>query len=187
MLTMKDIIREGNPLLKKHCEQVKWPVSDADKKTLKDMLGFVINSQNEEIAKAQNLRPAVGIAAPQIGVTKRMFAMVCNDFDTNELYMLAIINPEIIMKSKKMTYLPGGEGCLSVDRETHGLTPRHKEIMISGTILDPKTDKLSNIKMRLTGFPAIVFQHEFDHLNGTLYVDKMFESLDCPPLFETEK
>lgn len=185
MLTMKNIIREGNPLLKKKCEPIKWPISEEDKNTLRDMLIFVINSQNEEMAKKHNLRPAVGLAAPQIGVTKRMFAMVCNDLDTGKLYMLPIINPEIIMKSKAMTYLPGGEGCLSVDRPTDGkITPRHKEIMIQGIVYDSKNDSFRNEKMKLSGFPAIVFQHEFDHLNGILYVDKMYESLDCKPLFE---
>lgn len=182
---MKDIIREGNPLLKKKCEPISWPISDEDKNTLKNLLAFVVNSQNDEMAKKYNLRPAVGIAAPQIGICKRMFAMVCNDIETNEPFVIAIMNPQIIMKSKKMTYLPGGEGCLSVDRPTNGLiTPRHMEIMIQGMIYDPIKDIFKNEKRKLTGFPAIVFQHENDHLDGILYVDKMFDHLDCKPLFE---
>lgn len=188
MLTMKNIIKEGNPILSKKSEPVKWPVSDEDKQALRDMLAFVINSQNDEMAKKYELRPAVGLAAPQIGINKRMFSIVCNDIDSEELVILPIINPEILTKSKKMTYLPGGEGCLSVDRETTGITPRHKEIMIKGMVLDPRTNELKTIKRKLTGFPAIVFQHEYDHLDGILFVDKMYEKLDnAEPLFETNE
>lgn len=188
MLTMKNVIKEGNSLLKRKSVPVSWPVTTEDKQTLRDMLVFVINSQNDELAKKYELRPAVGLAAPQIGINKRMFAMVCNDIGSEELCILPIINPEILTKSKKMTYLPGGEGCLSVDRETTGLTPRHKEIMIKGMVLDPRTNDLKNVKMRLTGFPAIVFQHEFDHLEGILYTDKMYRELkDAEPLYEIDE
>lgn len=188
MLTMKDIIKEGSPILKKKSVPVEWPISNEDKQTLRDMLAFVINSQNDEMAKKYELRPAVGLAAPQIGINKRMFALVCNDIGSEELVILPIMNPEILTKSKKMTYLPGGEGCLSVDRETTGITPRHKELMIKGMVLDPRTNEIKTIKTKLTGFPAIAFQHEFDHLEGVLFVDKMYEKIEnAEPLFEVEE
>jgi peptide deformylase len=73
-----------------------------------------------------------------------------------------------------MTYLPGGEGCLSVTRPTDGLvTPRHLKIIAKCSLLDMGTLKIKTVKLTLFGYPAIVFQHEYDHLDGILFVDKL--------------
>ena len=121
-----------------------------------------------------------------------MFAINATDFldEKQTKYAFCFINPIITSKSKEMVYLPGGEGCLSVDRDTTGLvTPRHLKISIKSTILDFNTNKLKNVKMTLVGYPAIVFQHEYDHLDGILYTDKMYslDEIDCEPLFEVEE
>ena len=84
------------------------------------------------------------------------------------------INPVITYRSKEMVYLPGGEGCLSVDRDTLGLvTPRHYKITLKSAIYDFNTNKIKNITLNLEGYPAIVIQHEYDHLQGILFFDKI--------------
>ena len=59
------------------------------------------------------------------------------------------------------------------NRNTEGLvTPRHYKIIVKCTLFDSVTEKVRNVKLTLEGYPAIVFQHEYDHLNGILYIDR---------------
>ena len=76
MILKKDIITDDNPLLRKKCEDVKLPLSKEDEKTLNDMMEYLENSQDEEIAKKYDLQPGVGLAAPQIGILKKMFVVL---------------------------------------------------------------------------------------------------------------
>ena len=178
MILDKDIVKEGTPSLNQVCEKVKLPLSKADFDLAFNMYQYLVISENEEECKRYNIRPGVGIAAPQVGRNIRMFAMNAVDFldEKQPKYSYVIINPEIIERSKEMTYLPGGEGCLSVIRPTNELvTPRHVRIVAKCAILDIATRKIKNVKMTLVGYPAIVFQHEYDHLDGILYTSKMFK------------
>ena len=75
MITMKNVIREGHKTLTTVAKEVKVPLSAQDKKLLKEMLEYVIHSQDEEMVEKYELRPAVGLAAPQVNVSKRMFAV----------------------------------------------------------------------------------------------------------------
>lgn len=191
MYLEKDIIKEGNPILRQKCTDVKFPMSKSDFECGMGLFEYVMISAIDELVKEYNIRPGVGIAAPQVGLCKRMFAINCTDFlDENEKkYSYLFINPIILAKSKDMTYLPGGEGCLSVDRATNGLvTPRHYAIKIKATTYDINTKKFKTVTMSLEGYPAIVFQHEYDHLDGILFVDKMYKEseLNIPPLFVEE-
>ncbi|WP_138415109.1 peptide deformylase [Aquibacillus sediminis] len=165
MLTMDDIVREGNPILTKSAKEVPLPPSEQEKETLEQMLQFLINSQDDEMAKKYNLRPGVGVAAPQIGISKRMIAVHFEDQD-EKLYSYGLFNPKIVSHSVEKTYLSTGEGCLSVDREVPGFVPRYARITVKATDLDG-----NNVKLRLRGFAAIVFQHEIDHLNGIMFYD----------------
>ena len=176
MITMKNIIREGHKTLTTVAKEVKIPLSSQDKKLLKDMLQYVINSQDEEMVEKYDLRPAVGLAAPQVNVSKRMFAVHVTDFD-GILYSYAIVNPVLKAKSKELTYVPGGEGCLSVDRDTEGLTPRYHTVVFEALSYDIESGELIPIELTLSGYVGIVFQHEFDHLNGILYVSKLFPEI----------
>lgn len=183
MYTNKDITIEGNPILREKCEKVRFPLTKDDKEVLKQLHEYMVVSEIEELTKKYNIRPGVGIAAPQVGVNKRMFAMNCTDFldEKQTKYSYTVINPEIIAKSDLLVYLPDGEGCLSVVRNTDGLvTPRHYKIIAKCALFDTMTEKVKNVKLVLEGYPAIVFQHEYDHLDGIMYVDKMFkpEELD---------
>lgn len=184
MYLMKDIIREGHPNLTKKSKPVRLPVSQIDKQIGLNLLKYCVVSQNETLNEAFNLRPGVGLSAVQVNILKRMFAVHLEDLD-GEMFSFIIVNPEIIQKSKEMIYLNGGEGCLSIDRKTEGLTPRYKTIKVKGHFYDSKSDRFIVKTMTLTGFPAIVFQHEYDHLDGILYIDKLYESLpNAKPLIE---
>lgn len=184
MILMKNIIREGHKTLETVAKEVKLPLSNADKKLLKDLLNYVKNSQNEEMVEKYGLRPAVGIAAPQVNVSKRMFACHVTDFD-GTLYSYALVNPVLIKKSTQLIYLPGGEGCLSVDRETEGVTPRYQSVTFEALHYDAISDQLIPVKLELEGYIGIVFQHEFDHINGIMFTTKLFESIpNAKPAFE---
>ena len=174
MILMKDIIREGNEILRKESSNVNIPLSTEDKNTILEMLGYLFNSQNDSKAKELGLRPGVGLAAPQIGINKKIFTILANDLE-GKTWLLAVINPKIIKKSKDVVYLPGGEGCLSVDRETCGITPRYKRITVEADLYNVQTGKVDHKRFDLVDYIAIVFQHEYDHLFGTLYVDTIID------------
>ncbi len=165
IITMEDVIREGHPLLREVAKIVPLPASEEDKIILKKMIEFVINSQNPEISSTYGLRPGIGIAAPQINVSKRMIAIHVTDEQDN-LISYALFNPRIVSHSVEKSYLTSGEGCLSVDRDIEGYVPRYARITVKGTTLDGE-----EIKIRLKGLPSIVFQHEIDHLNGVMFFD----------------
>ncbi|MDC3416534.1 peptide deformylase [Aquibacillus salsiterrae] len=165
MITMDDIVREENPILYQVAKEVTLPASQEDIDTLQDMLMYLKNSQDEEIATKYGLRPGVGLAAPQIGLSKRMIAVHFDDFDEKS-YSYGLFNPKIISHSVEKAYLSTGEGCLSVDREVPGYVPRYARITVKATDIDE-----NEIKLRLRGFAAIVFQHEIDHLNGVMFFD----------------
>ena len=171
------IVKEGTPSLYEKCQKVNIPLSSKDIECIRGLYEYMVISAVDELVEQYKIRPGVGIAAPQVGVNKRMFAMNCVDFldEKQTQYFFAWINPVILEKSEEMTYLPNGEGCLSVDRDTEGLvTPRHKRIKVKGTVYDYKTGKLKSLTLNLEGYPAIVFQHEYDHLDGILYTSKMY-------------
>lgn len=177
MLTMKDIIQEGNPILRKRAEDVSLPLSDLDLETLRLMMEYIENSQDPEKLAQYELRSAVGIAAPQIGIAKKMFCIMAEDERTGDLHQYAVVNPKIIAFSEEQTYLPGGEGCLSVDEMKNGLVPRAKRIKARGQLVDLSTGSTKEVLFKLQGYVGIVFQHEYDHLMGVLFVDKVHESL----------
>nr|WP_285859928.1 peptide deformylase [Bacillus pumilus] len=162
---MEDIVRDGHPVLRQTAEAVELPPTEEDKQHLADMIEFVKNSQDADMAEKYGLRPGVGLAAPQINVSKRMIAVHCEDEDGVE-YSYALFNPRIVSHSVKRAYLTTGEGCLSVDEAIPGFVPRYQKIRVKGTTLEGE-----DIDIRLKGFPAIVFQHEIDHLNGIMFYD----------------
>lgn len=170
MILMKDIIKEGNPLLKQKSVDVNLPISDEDANTLNTMIEYIFNSIDPVVSEKYGLRPAVGIAAPQIGILKKMIVINAIDEDGVE-HFYAIVNPKLMSYSDELTHLQGGEGCLSVEREAKGLIHRHKRVTVKGYFLE--AGKLVNKTIKLKGYLAIVFQHEYDHLFGTLFVDRI--------------
>ena len=194
MYLSKDIVKEGNQILRNTSTKVNTPLSSEDLECIKGLYEYMLVSENDTLVEQYGIRPGVGIAAPQVGINKRMFAVNFVDFldEKQTKYLWTVINPEIIEKSVEMVYLPGGEGCLSVERPTDGLvTPRHYAITVKFQTYDFVTKKIKTIKKTLEGYPAIVFQHEYDHLFGTLYVDTIIDEEEANkkkmfPLWETE-
>lgn len=164
------IVLDPHPVLRAKTEDVTLPMSDEDKETLLNMLKYVRDSQDDEIAEANNLQPAVGIAAPQIGISKKMTAISVEmevDEDEYERKEYALVNPRIIAHSEKQTALAQGEGCLSIRDEYEGLIPRYQRVRIKA--YDLLQDK--EVTLQFTNYMAIVVQHEIDHLNGILFYD----------------
>jgi len=167
MITMKDIVKEGNPSLVTQAKEVDVPITEEERQLLDDMITFLKNSQDEEIANQYNLRPGVGIAAPQLGIEKKLIAVHFED-EKGRLYSYGLVNPKIISHSVENAYLQGGEGCLSVDRSVEGYVPRHARVTIKATDMEG-----TPVKLRLKGYPAVVFQHEIDHTNGIMFYDRI--------------
>lgn len=171
LITMKDVIREGHPTLREIAKKVELPLSEDTKQLANELLQFLINSQDPEIAEKYELRAGVGIAAPQVNVSSQLLAVHLPSADEESeehAFSRIMINPRIVSHSVQQTCLPDGEGCLSVDREVEGFVPRHKRITVEYVDLDGNEHK-----ERLRGFPAIVVQHEIDHLNGIMFYDRI--------------
>lgn len=162
IITMKDFVKEDSVLLRKQTEEVTTPLNQEDRNTLLAMLQYLKNSQDPTLAKKYKLRPGTGLSANQIGVDKRMFAVL---FDHNEMLF---INPKIISHSLNMIYLPDGEGCLSVNRPVHGFVPRYERIKVRAYDIDGQ-----EFILPFQGYGAIVVQHEIDHLNGIMFYDRI--------------
>ena len=120
----------------------------------------------DDMVETMREAPGVGLAAPQIGISKRIIVVEFGDeYDEtvpNQLYVL--INPEITKKSNAT--LKGIEGCLSVPGLV-GEVERASAVTVVGQDLTGK-----KVKIRAQGWLARIFQHEIDHVNGLLYTDR---------------
>ncbi len=164
---MKDILDEKEKVLRTVSDEVTFPLTDEDKKTIDDIVEFLTNSQIPELAEKYNLRPGMGLAAIQLGIPKRYFVVV-HEVDEGVFDNYIIINPQIVSTSQEIVYVGEGEGCLSVNREVCGIVPRYARITLEG--YDEKGRK---IRIRGREELAVAFQHELDHLNGILFTDRI--------------
>ena len=124
-------------------------------------------SQIEELAEKYDLRPGMGLAAVQLGIKKRYFVVV-HEYEPGKFDNYVLINPKIVSTSEEMIYVGEGEGCLSVNRPVDGIVPRHARVT-----LEAYDEEGNKIRVRGREELAIAFQHELDHLNGILFVDKI--------------
>lgn len=145
--------KEKNPVLRSVAEPVK-KVDKKLRKLIKDMIETMYHVNG------------VGLAAPQIGLSLKLSVARINP-ETKQEKVLVLINPEIICKSEKMVAME--EGCLSVPGKW-GNAKRHKEVTV--TFENEKGHKQT---MAFSGFNARIIQHEVDHLNGKLYLDRCDE------------
>ena len=174
LINMSDIIREGNPTLRAVAEDVTFPLSDQDIILGEKMMQFLKNSQDPVIAEKMGLRGGVGLAAPQLDISKRIIAVLVpnpEDADGNppkEAYSLAEVmyNPTVVAHSVQDAALAEGEGCLSVDREVPGYVVRHSRVTVE--YVDKNGEKK---RIKLRGYNSIVVQHEIDHTNGIMFYD----------------
>jgi len=169
---MSSLVKEDNEVLRKSAERVELPLSEEDLEVLKAMAIFVMESQTKEKDSEGTIyKKAVGLAAPQIGISKQMFVIVTPD-DNNNLFTMAVVNPEIKSAKKDLINLSGGEGCLSVQSIESGKVARYETIRYDGYLVDLSTGNIEKKTMgRLEGYISIVFQHEYDHLAGVLFTD----------------
>ena len=166
------IIKDSDPRIRQISQPVSLPLSDEDKDLLQQMFRYVVDSTDEEIAEKENLRPAVGISAIQLGIPKQLTAVSFEDVDKNgetirHEFMLA--NPHIVSSSVQKAYLKGGEGCLSVEEEHEGYVVRSARIKVKAFDLI----RNSQVEIRARGYLAIVLQHEIDHFSGILFYDRI--------------
>ena len=162
------IYDEKDKILRVVSKEVVFPLDEDTIKLANDAITFLKASQDEKLAEKYNLRAGMGLAFIQMGIAKRIFVIANKNEDDNTFEEHIIINPEIISQSEELIYVGEGEGCLSINRPTVGIVPRHARVTIKYNDLE------GNVKqIRVREEIAIAFQHEIDHLNGILFVDKI--------------
>ena len=144
-MALRNIVTEGDPILRKVCRPVD-EVTDRIRMILDDMVDTMRDAQG------------VGLAAPQVGIMRRMFVA---EPEVDEIYYF--VNPEIVASEGEEE---GEEACLSVP-ELAGKVVRPTKITIRGLDRDGNPQEHT-----FEGFHARVMCHEYDHLDGILYRDK---------------
>ncbi|MBI2552620.1 peptide deformylase [Candidatus Uhrbacteria bacterium] len=142
------ILHEPHPILRRRSDALV--LSSWDKKELQALAADMVLTMKKA--------PGVGLAAPQIGKSIRLIVVE----RTPE--PLVLINPKIVGHSLRKQTLE--EGCLSVPGK-YGLIKRWREVKVRAQTLDGQS-----FEIKAQGFLAQIFQHEIDHLHGTLYIDK---------------
>jgi peptide deformylase len=156
---IRDILKMGDPRLL----QAAKPVKDLRDPTLRSIIADMY-----ETMEAVN---GVGLAAPQVGIDLRLMIF---GFDENPRYpdekpvpVTTLINPWLEVLTEEIE--EGWEGCLSVPG-MRGLVPRATHIHYGGTLEDG-----GELAREARGFHARVFQHEYDHLDGVLYPQRILD------------
>ena len=166
MAEIRPIIQLGHPTLRGVAAVVSE--SECNSPTIQILVADLLATLAES--------GGVGIAAPQLGAGYRVIVIASRP---NSRYpeaplmdALVMVNPDILEVSDELD--GGWEGCLSVPG-LRGRVRRHRRIRVSWQ--DCKTG-LTRLEQEFAGFPARIFQHEFDHLNGTVFVDRVSDSHD---------
>ncbi len=149
---LADMIRKDDPIVK-YGDPVLREVSKPVNKIDEDMPEFV--QRMEEIMRAAN---GVGLAAPQLGILQRVIVYDVGDG------LRAVVNPKILRQSGEQLDPP--EGCLSLPG-LQGVVKRANEVIVKG---QDETGK--PVRIRAEGYAARVIQHEVDHLDGVLFIDR---------------
>lgn len=143
------------------------PIKDIQSKKIQNLLKKMKRAMHAE-------EDGVAIAAPQIGESLRIFIVNGRMLDDNE--DLVFINPEIVRLSRKKEEME--EGCLSL-RYLYGKVKRSEKATVRA--LDENGRRF---EVGASGLMAQIFQHETDHLNGILFIDKARDIVDLPPTNE---
>lgn len=142
----RPILKVPDPLLRKKCS----PVERVSKKT-----GLLI----DDLLRIMNRANGVGLAAPQVGILQRVIVVAPTGYKP-----MGLINPVILKSEGKVM---GEEGCLSIPG-LYGDVERAEFVEVEA--LDRKGNE---VILELEGMPARVVQHEIDHLDGILFIDKV--------------
>ena len=116
----------------------------------------------------ENTDGGVGIAAPQVGINRRVVAVQRVDKEGEPIEVYA----NIVIEQMRGALEPGPEGCLSVP-DRRGDVLRYQDISIRYTDVSGKM-----VREDVSGFAAVIFQHETDHLDGVLYIDRITDQDD---------
>ncbi len=143
-MAVRDIAKYGEPVLRVRCKPVER-VTNETRALIADMI------------ETMNAAAGVGLAAPQVRTAERLFV-----YDVGE-GPDAIINPELVRQEGEVI---GTEGCLSIPR-LNGDVARAEKVVVRG--LDRHGKK---VRIEATEWLARVFQHEMDHLDGVLFIDR---------------
>lgn len=142
-MSIRAIVHHPDPVLREKAKEVR-SITPNVIKLLDDMAETMYDAQG------------VGLAAPQVGILKRIFVVDCGDG------LIELINPEIVAKEGEQV---GSEGCLSIPNLT-GDVRRYEKVTIKAL------DRHGNEQVYSgEGLLARAFQHELDHLNGILFID----------------
>ncbi|MDA0207791.1 MAG: peptide deformylase [bacterium] len=148
------VVKHPNNILRQ--ESVIISDTDLQSPELQQLIDDMMISMKEE--------NGVGLAAPQIG---KHIRLIIAETPTGPA---AFINPKIISVSDQI--VDSEEGCLSVPG-VFGLVKRHKSVKVKA-----KNRHGEPIRMKATGLLSVIFQHEIDHLNGVLFIDKAFRIIE---------
>ncbi|MCI8393983.1 MAG: peptide deformylase [Bacilli bacterium] len=159
------ILDEKDKRLRQVSKEVSFPLSQADKNMIEDMLLYLKMSQIDEEREKYDLRAGMGLSAVQLGILKRIFVIV-DEYEKGQFKNYIVINPKIKSVSEELIYVGEGEGCLSINREIEGIVPRHARMNVEA--YDVNGNPFS---IRVREDISIAFQHEIDHLNGKLFTD----------------
>ena len=158
-MAIRKIVLEGDPCLAKKCR----PVTEFNQR-----LWDLLDDMHETLTDAQG----AGLAAPQVGVLRRLALVMVEDES-----FLEVINPEIIAEEGEQD---GPEGCLSVP-DLYGMVKRPMKVTVRFQ------DRNGNwVERTAEGFTARAFCHEIDHLSGHLFKEKVSQYLDLNDDFEEE-
>ena len=149
ILIMLDIVTLGDEVLREKCT----PVTDFD-----DSLHILLEAMFETLDSAEG----VGLAAPQVGVDKRFFIVSLPDGTRREF-----VNPEITGMSVEKN--PYEEGCPSLPGVYHDV------VRPSKVIIKAQDANGTEFTLKASGLLARVIQHEYDHLDGKLFIDRLSE------------
>jgi peptide deformylase len=141
----------GDPVLRRKAEQIK------------DIDGEVAGLAEQMIASLQKAR-GLGLAAPQVGRSRAMCIINLPALDEKHKKPLVLINPQVVMEQDRIIYQ---EGCLSFPG-LYAEIERPAKVGVKGLDLDGK-----ELEYQADEFLARVFQHEIDHLNGVLFIDRL--------------
>lgn len=161
------ILDESNKILRKKSIDVTFPLSDDLKKLIDDSLTYLEMSQMDEYIEKYDLRAGMGLSFVQIGILKRIF-VISEELDDGTFKRYILINPKVISKSEELIYVGEGEGCLSINRPVEGIVPRNARITVEAYDINGH-----KFKIRVREDIAVAFQHELDHLDGILFVDRI--------------
>lgn len=145
---IRPILIHPDPRLKKLCE----PVGEITRE-LRQLADDMLETMYEA--------PGIGLAAPQVGVTKRLIVMDCIKEGTPEPVVL--FNPEVVWSSEDVSVYE--EGCLSIP-DQYAEVKRPAEVNVRWTDIDGQAQE-----RQFAGIWATCVQHEIDHLNGKLFID----------------